>query len=119
MAAAFNSPESTSTKALTQPRNCGSVRLAWRVICTGLSGAVLAQGAFHVLRPDLLAVVQACHAGGDNFLGLFLAVVLDEAVAKVLAVERVVDLGFLVVILQFGKVNDPLFAGILGLPIDL
>ena len=80
---------------------------------------MLAQGAFHVLRPDLLAVVQARQASGDDLLGLFLAVALDEAVVEVLARERVVDLGFLVVILQFGKVDDPVFAGILSLPIDL
>ena len=35
------------------------------------------------------------------------------------AVERVVDLAFLIVILQFGKVDHPVFAGILGLAVDL
>src|SRR4029077_5799927 len=118
MAAEFSSPMSASTKALVQPRNCCSERFVLRVICTGRSGAVIAQGGLDVLGIHFLAVVQAREAGGDDLLGFFFAVAFDEAVVEMLAIERVIDLGFLVVVLQLGEIDYAVLARILDLPID-
>src|ERR1700691_2600859 len=83
------------------------------------SGQVLAQHALDFGRLEALAIVQPVEQAVDNFLGFILAEVLDEAVEKVLAGHGVIDLGFLVMVLQFGKIHHAELAGIPSLAVDL
>src|ERR1700678_4178335 len=83
------------------------------------SSQVLAQHALDFGRLEALAIVQAAEQAVDNFLGFVLAEVLDEAVEKVLAGHGVIDLGFLVMVLQLGKIHNAELAGIPSLAVDL
>src|SRR4051812_29155963 len=118
MAAAFSSPVRESTKALTQPRNCVSLRLRNLVICTSF-GDMLAQGGLDLLRVQLFPAVQASQNPFDDLLGLVLAIIFQEAVVKMFSDQGVVDLRFFVVILQFRKIYHAILARILGLPVNL
>ena len=80
---------------------------------------MLAERTLDFLRLEAFAVVQAIEECLDDLLGFVLAEILDKSIVKMLSGQRVVDLGFFVMILQFGKVADPVSAGILGLAIDL
>jgi hypothetical protein len=80
---------------------------------------VVAERALDFLGIQTLAVIEAPQQGSDNFLGFILAKVLDETVEKMLSGQRVIDLALFVVVLEFGKVTDPVLLGVLGLPINL
>ena len=60
---------------------------------------MVAERAFDVAGFDAFPVVEARQDGVDDLLGFVFAEVFVEAVEEVLARERVVDLGLLVVIL--------------------
>src|SRR5262249_35951675 len=60
---------------------------------------VLAERRLDVFGLHALAVVQAVENAVDDLFRLVLFEILDKSVEKVLARERVIDLGFLVVIL--------------------
>src|SRR5581483_6367912 len=101
-AAAFNSPASASAKAAAQPRNCCAVRLVYRVMRKPASGDMLGQRALDFFGVQALAAVQTVEQAVDDLLRLVFTEVLDEPVVKMLAVHGVVDLSFLVVILELG-----------------
>jgi hypothetical protein len=63
------------------------------------SGHVVAEGSLDVCRRELLPFVQPAEDAGDDLLGLVFAVILDKAVEEVFACHRVIDFGFLIVIL--------------------
>src|SRR5690348_16955194 len=108
MTAVCSSPKRLSVNAATQPMNWCSEIDGRRVIFTEASGRdVLAEDALDLARVQALAAVQAIEEAVDDFLGFVLVEILDEPVVKVFARERVVDLGFLVVVLQFGEIDDP------------
>ena len=80
---------------------------------------MLSERPLDILGCDALALVQPAKDSIDDFLGLVLPVILDEAVEKVFPRQRVVDLGFLVVILELGKVDNLVLARVFGFAIDL
>src|SRR5580700_1354884 len=82
------------------------------------SSQVLAQHALDFGRLEALAIVQAAEQAVDNFLGFIFAEVLDEAVEKVLAGHGVIDLGFLIMVLQLGKIHYAELAGVPSLAVD-
>src|SRR6516225_5433852 len=80
---------------------------------------MLSERPLDILGCDALALVQPAKDSVDDFLGLVLPVILDEAVEKVFPRQRVADLSFLVVILELGKVDNLVFARVFGFAIDL
>ena len=79
---------------------------------------MIAERALDFLGIDGFAVVQAAEQGRDNLFGFLFAEVLDETIEKMLSGEGVIDLAFFIVILQLGKVDDPVLPRILGLAVD-
>src|SRR5580692_6554989 len=83
------------------------------------SSQVLAQHALDFGGLEALTAIQAAEQAVDNLLGFILAEVLDEAVEKVLACHGMINLGFLVMVLQLGKIHHAELARIPGLAVDL
>src|SRR5215831_16223883 len=63
------------------------------------SGHVIAERAFDFVRSDGFAIIQSREDGIDDPLGFVLVKVLDKPVKKMLARQRVINLGFFIVVL--------------------
>ena len=77
------------------------------------------EGALDFIRSQRFPVIQPAENAVDDLLGLIFAEVLDEAVKEVLARQRVINFGFLIMVPKLGKVDDPVLARVLGFAIDL